>query len=71
MADGVTIKVYVNGVNNNASPLTQPNWSNTARRFYIGRGGDDSFSGYIKGVRFRNEVMNTGNFTPPTAPFTY
>ena len=71
VADGVTIKVYVNGVNNNSTPLPQPNWPNTARRLYIGRGGDGSFNGYIKGVRFRNEVMNTGNFTPPTAPFTY
>ena len=71
VADGLTIKVYVNGVNNNSSPLAQPNWSNTARHLYIGRGGDGSFDGYIKGVRFRNEVMNTGNFTPPTAPFSY
>ncbi len=71
VADGLTIKVYVNGVNNDSYPLAQPNWSNTARRLYIGKGGDGSFDGYIKGVRFRNEVMNTDNFTPPTAPFTY
>lgn len=71
VADGVYIKVYVNGINNNPSLASHPNWSAAARRLYIGRGGDGSFNGYIKGVRFRNEVMNTGNFTPPTAPFTY
>jgi hypothetical protein len=71
VADGVNIKVYVNGINNNPFPVAQPNWPAAARRLYIGRGGDGSFDGYIKGVRFINEVMNTGNFTPPTAPFAY
>lgn len=70
VADGVNIKVYVNGLNNNSFPIAQPNWGNVARRLYIGRGGDGSFDGYIKSVRFRNEVTNTGNFTPPISAFT-
>ena len=70
VGDGNTLKVYINGVNNNGG-MAHPNWVSSNQKIYIGRGGDGFFTGNIKGVRLRYEVLNTGNFTPPTAPFTY
>ena len=37
---------------------------------YVG-GFPQQFSGYIDEFRIRKEAVYTGNFTPPTAPFTY
>lgn len=37
---------------------------------YIG-GFPQQFHGYIDEFRIRKEAVYTGNFTPPTAPFTY
>ena len=65
------IKQYLNGVNegtitnsgsvDNAGDLTIGSWYS----------GSDGITGYIDEFRIRKEVVYTGNFTPPTAPFTY
>lgn len=37
---------------------------------YVG-GFPQQFAGYIDEFRLRKEAVYTGNFTPPTAPFTF
>lgn len=66
------IKQYINGVNeggnlsmsgsvDNAGDLTIGSWFS----------GSNRITGYIDEFRIRKEAIYTGNFTPPTAPFTY
>ena len=65
------IKQYLNGVHegtitnsgsvDNAGDLTIGSWYN----------GADRITGYIDEFRYRREAVYTGNFTPPTAPFTF
>ena len=65
------IKQYINGVNegimstlgsvDNTGDLAIGSWFN---------GGSNRVTGYIDEFRIRKEAVYTGNFTPPTAPFT-
>ena len=72
------LKLYVNGVGSTSSPNlgTSPLVNDGNNYFKVTQGiyqGDfiSSISGFIDEVRFRKEAVYTGNFTPPTAPFTY
>lgn len=66
------IKQYINGVNegtmsmlgsvDNTGDLAIGSWFN---------GGSNRVTGYIDEFRIRKEAVYTGNFTPPTTPFTY
>ena len=65
------IKQYINGVNeglyamlgsvDNTGDLAIGSWFD---------GGSNRVTGYIDEFRIRKEAVYTGNFTPPTAPFT-
>ena len=69
--------LYLNGVAGNSAPSIPQgiiNNYNPANPLMIGvaRAGSASFfTGYIDEFRIRKEAVYTGNFTPPTAPFTY
>ena len=65
------IKQYLNGVHEGISNL--PGSVDNAGDLTIGSwySGSDGITGYIDEFRIRKEVVYTGNFTPPTAPFTY
>lgn len=67
--------LYLNGVASSSVFITQTtvNSYNTATtlKVGVGVGGSASFyTGYIDSLRIRQEAVYTGNFTPPTAPFT-
>ena len=69
--DGV-IKQYINGVHEGIS--SQPGSVDNTGDLTIGswfNGGSNRITGYIDEFRIRKEAIYTGNFTPPTAPFTY
>jgi len=66
------IRQYFNGVHeggtmgstgsvDNAGDLTIGSWFT----------GSNAITGYIDEFRIRKEAVYTGNFTPPTAPFTF
>jgi hypothetical protein len=69
--------LYLNGVASNTTPsIPQPiiDDYNPANPLMIGvaiAGSASFFTGYIDEFRIRKEAVYTGNFTPPTAPFSY
>ena len=69
--------IYLNGVAGNVSPSISQSIINnynptTPLRIGVARGGSASFfTGYIDEFRIRKEAVYTGNFTPPTTPFSY
>ncbi len=71
------ITLYVNGVASNTTiaigTTTLLNSSNTFKTTVGTYKGNviGCFGGYIDEARVRREAVYTGNFTPPTAPFTY
>lgn len=71
---GQVLRLYIGGqvAIEVDSPLTL--WSESASGvFNIGAGATNNRFGvgYIDEFRIRKEAVYTGNFTPPTAPFTY
>ncbi len=72
------VKLYVNGVaaatTFDMTGLFIKNDSTTDYT-HIGRMNygfqTNSVNAYIRGLKIRKEAVYTGNFTPPTAPFTY
>lgn len=60
------IKQYLNGVHEGSTVVSTGSVDN-AGDLTIGNG----VTGYIDEFRIRKEAVYTGNFTPPTAPFTY
>lgn len=71
------ITLYVNGVASNTNiaigTTTLVNNSNTLKTTVGSYKGNviGCFDGYIDEARVRREAVYTGNFTPPTAPFTF
>lgn len=69
--------LYLNGVASDSSPsISQPIIDGyiptSPLRIGVARVGSASFfTGYIDEFRIRKEAVYTGNFTPPTAPFSY
>jgi len=76
---GGYIRLFLNGIEATtpANIGTTPLVSNGAGTIQIGAawnyvgGFPQQFSGYIDEFRIRKEAVYTGNFTPPTVPFTY
>jgi len=76
--NGAEIALYLNGIKSNTTyNIGTESLKTGAFRINIGACaailGDISFglNGYIDEFRLRKEAVYTGNFTPPTAPFTY
>jgi hypothetical protein len=68
-----TWSLYVNGVSQGTlySDMGNYNPNAPAGDFMVGgKGGVEGFNGLIDEVRFTDGVRYTGNFTPPSAPFT-
>ena len=59
------IKQYINGVHEGGT-IGSPGSVDNTGDLTIGNG----VTGYIDEFRYRREAVYTGNFTPPTAPFT-
>ena len=69
------LDLYFNGVRAAARAVVgnEP-YSPYTSHLTIGVLGDTTLyplNGYVDELRIRNEAVYTGNFTPPTAPFTY
>ena len=67
--------LYLNGVASSSVFVNQSTVDSyntaTTLKVGVGRGGVTShYTGYIDSLRIRQEAVYTGNFTPPTAPFT-
>ena len=60
------IKHYINGVHEGGA-IGSPGSVDNTGDLTIG----NSVTGYIDEFRYRREAVYTGNFTPPTAPFTF
>lgn len=65
------IKQYINGVNEGTMSMlgSVDNTGDLAIGSWFD-GGSNRVTGYIDEFRIRKEAVYTGNFTPPTAPFT-
>ena len=75
---GGFVHSYLNGTKSTSSiNVGTDNLKSGVRYLRVGSGVyslgglDYSLNGYIDEFRFRKEAVYTGNFTPPTAPFTY
>jgi len=69
VGDGTNIKVYINGVLT-GSTYTHPSWPSTNNFLNIGFDADTGSNAYINDVRVSSGVAYSGNFTPPSSPFT-
>ena len=69
---GGIIKQYLNGVHEGSISGFSGSVDNTGN-LTIGSWftGSNAITGYIDEFRIRREAVYTGNFTPPTSPFTY
>ena len=69
------LDLYFNGVQAaTRAVIGNEPYSSSASHLTIGVLGDSSLyplNGYVDELRIRKEAVYTGNFTPPTAPFTY
>lgn len=65
---GSTTTIYVNGV----SVVTSGSISGTVNAAYIGAysNGQYQYQGYMSNIRMSGIARYSGNFTPPTTPFT-
>ena len=70
VGDGVNIKLFIDG--NTILTVSYPAWNapSVATDFHIGN-STHTQGGHYDEIRIRKEVVYTGNFTPPTSPFTY
>lgn len=69
VCDGTNIKAYINGVLT-GSTFTHPSWPSTNNFLNIGFDADSYSNTYINDVRVSSGVAYSGNFTPPSSPFT-
>ena len=69
VCDGTNIKAYINGVLT-GSTFTHPSWPSTNNFLNIGFDADGYSNTYINDVRVSSGVAYSGNFTPPSSPFT-
>ena len=70
VGDGINIKLFIDG--NTILTVPYPAWNapSASTDFHIGN-ETHTQGGHYDEIRVRKEVVYTGNFTPPTAPFTY
>lgn len=69
VCDGTNIKAYRDGVLT-GSTYTHPSWPSTNNFLNIGFDPDGYSNTYINDVRVSSGVVYSGNFTPPSSPFT-
>jgi len=70
VADGTNIKVYKNGVLQGS--IAHPNWPSVDSFLVIGKNGDGAYiNGALDEFLLYDGVLWAGDFTPPTAAFTY
>ncbi len=66
---GSAFQVYVRGIKS-PTTIAYTSLASTAAPFYIGRGGDGGYGGYIDEVRITKGVARyAANFVPPTSQF--
>lgn len=74
IGDGTNIKTYVNGILV-GTPVAHPNWVSVNSPLIVGNTkiitGTTAQLGRIDEVLLYDGVLWVGNFTPPTAPFTF
>jgi len=68
VGDGTNIKVYTNGVLQ--STVAHQSWASANNFLNIGYDADGGSNAYINDVRVSSGVVYSGNFTPPSSPFT-
>ena len=68
VGDGTNIQSYINGVSPYIIP--QPSWPVGDRFLNIGFDPDGGITAYFNDVRVSSGVAYSGNFTPPSSPFT-
>ena len=72
--DGTNVRLYINGNGSFDNPVIAvepyPSWPTGDRFLNIGYDFDGVMDGYINDLRISDTAVYTGNFTPPTAPFT-
>ena len=69
VGDGTNIKQYQNGVMSGTAAVHQ-SWPTGNRFLNIGYDPDAVTAAYINDVRVSSGVVYSGNFTPPSSPFT-
>jgi len=69
VCDGTNIKAYRDGVLT-GSTYTHPSWPSTNNFLNIGFDANGYSNAYINDVRVSSGVAYSGNFTPPSSPFT-
>jgi hypothetical protein len=69
VGDGTNIKAYIDGVLTGGTHA-HPSWPSTNNFLNIGFDADGYSNAYINDVRVSSGVAYSGNFTPPSSPFT-
>lgn len=74
--DGLTLRVFIDGVQQATLPVTGTLADAVGVQFTIGREGPNGaanrdFTGHIDEFRYCNVAKYTGNFTPPAAAFSF
>jgi hypothetical protein len=67
---GTGVKLYVGGVGNTNTAVVGTPQSSAAYSLKIGQINNRSINGYMSNLRITKGARYTGDFTPPTFPFT-